>query len=125
MDLDNSLVSVHSPLDADVWDGKENAVQNLTLVTPASRTPGTMTNALTPSVLCNRDANPSPQRQKTTPLDTSSEEEKLAEVLKVRRLSTGFAEGVRRESFPGKYSHFPDISFNCGEHILIFKLPIA
>ncbi|KDN50736.1 hypothetical protein RSAG8_01234, partial [Rhizoctonia solani AG-8 WAC10335] len=64
------------------------------------------------SMVLNRDLD-SPSRPQ--PMDMPIDEEKLAAMIRAERKMSGFGGGVRRESFPGKHSHTPDVSFNCEE----------
>jgi hypothetical protein len=114
MDSDKSVLRAFDPL---ATAGKENTLYNPAFATPTSRGTGTKTNALTLSAFFNRYAHPKPRLQKLHSdilVDVGDGEAKKPANLGASLLGADFAGGVRRESFPGKHAHAPDISFNFG-----------
>ncbi|KAG9091586.1 hypothetical protein FRC06_000509 [Ceratobasidium sp. 370] len=115
MESDKSVLRAFDPLAA---SGKENTSFNPAFATPTAKSTGSgRTNALTLSGFFNRYAHPRPRLQQTKLhddllVDVGDGEEKKRSLLASSLLGGDFAGGIRRESFPGKHAHVPDISFN-------------
>ncbi|KAG8762245.1 hypothetical protein FRC12_009128, partial [Ceratobasidium sp. 428] len=115
MDSDKSVLRAFDPLTA---SGKENTSFNPAFATPTAKSSGPgRVNALTLSGFFNRYAHPRPQLQQSKLhddilVDIGDREDKKRSVLASSLLGADFAEGIRRESFPGTHAHVPDISFN-------------
>ncbi|CAE6429305.1 unnamed protein product [Rhizoctonia solani] len=114
MDVDQPLISAPEPFVDNLNHEKDAEDQGATPPTEAS----------TPSIPEAKGAgsptgvNPSPdlhsQLHEASPI-VLPDEEKIAAMIRAGRNSIGFAEGIRRESFPRKHLHTPDVSFNCEE----------
>ncbi|KAG8748117.1 hypothetical protein FRC10_008850 [Ceratobasidium sp. 414] len=115
MESDKSVLRAFDPL---ATSGKENTSFNPAFATPTAKSSGPgRTNALTLSGFFNRYAHPRPRLQQSKLhgdllVDVGDGEEKKRSVLASSLLGGDFAGGIRRESFPGKHAHVPDISFN-------------
>ncbi|KAG8734326.1 hypothetical protein FRC11_006127 [Ceratobasidium sp. 423] len=112
MDVDRSLLSAPKPFDGIVHYDKENADRDTTPDILASTSPVAMAKVLAPALL-NRGPDSPSQLHKAAQGDMSLDEEKLTAMIRAERKIGEFAGGVRRESFPGKHLHTPDVSFNC------------
>ncbi|CAE6457110.1 unnamed protein product [Rhizoctonia solani] len=114
--MDRSLLSTPGPFEDSIGYDKENAERNNALNTMLPTSPAATAQVLTPVAL-NQDPDSPAQLRKTIPMEMSLDEDKLTAMVSPERKIGGFGEGVRRESFPRKYVHTPDVSFNCEEFI--------
>ncbi|CAE6519497.1 unnamed protein product [Rhizoctonia solani] len=116
MDVD-SFLSAPIPFDGFVQCDKENAGLDTASDTLAPTSPVGMVTVLTPALL-NRGPDSPSQPYKVAQGDMSLDGEKPAAMIRTERKIAEFAGGARRESFPGRHLHTPDVSFNCEEVFL-------
>ncbi|CAE6427248.1 unnamed protein product [Rhizoctonia solani] len=114
MDVDQPLISAPEPFDNSFSNEKEIADRSTTPPVVALTPSVSEAKVLVPSTSINGGSDSPSQLHKATAV-ASLDEEKLAPMIRGERKSIVFAEGIRRESFPGKHLHTPDVSFNCEE----------
>ncbi|QRW17700.1 hypothetical protein RhiXN_02624 [Rhizoctonia solani] len=113
MDVDQPLMNPPEHFDED----SNNEKKRIDLATSPAvvSTPSTLeANVPAPTTGVNLSTD-LPSQLRELPTERSIDKEKLETMIRAERKSIGFDEGVRRESFPGKHLHTPDVSFNCEE----------
>ncbi|KAJ1307287.1 hypothetical protein OPQ81_001397 [Rhizoctonia solani] len=114
MEVDQSLLSISESLESNAHFEKENVDRNAASNVLAPNSPVTTAEVVTPAPL-KREPDSTSQPQKAESAEMSIDEEKMEAMIRVEPKNSSFAVGVRRESFPGKHLHTPDVSFNCEE----------
>ncbi|KAH7342016.1 hypothetical protein B0J17DRAFT_649085 [Rhizoctonia solani] len=109
--MDRSLLSASGHFEDSINYDKENTDRNNALNIMLPTSPIATAKVLTPVAL-NRGPDSPSQLHKAISMDVSVDEDKLTAMISPERRNGGFGEGVRRESFPRKYVHTPDVSFN-------------
>ncbi|KAF8754372.1 hypothetical protein RHS01_06394 [Rhizoctonia solani] len=106
MDVDQPLMNPPEHFDED----SNNEKKRIDLATSPAvvSTPSTLeANVPAPTIGVNLSTD-LPSQLRELPTERSIDKEKLETMIRAERKSIGFAEGVRRESFPGKHLHTPD-----------------
>ncbi|KAF8688936.1 hypothetical protein RHS03_09349, partial [Rhizoctonia solani] len=106
MDVDQPLMNPPEHFDED----SNNEKKRIDLATSPAvvSTPSTLeANVPAPTTGVNLSTD-LPSQLRELPTERSIDKEKLETMIRAERKSIGFAEGVRRESFPGKHLHTPD-----------------